>query len=235
MAHYYTYFSFMLDVGGADNALLAAQIAANDTWREPMGDDDEFYFHAGFFVSALDGKLWISDVSGEGDVESVIEYLKFIATELNLTGKVGFTYAMTCSKPRIDGFGGGAHVMDLGTGTTVSWTDLEQWLVNEFTKPPTFWEVLAREKGWMPVPCDPSSEGDQTPHLHNEQLHRNWPLNDWKGACNDVGITEHPDHDVETWVAAVASLTTRMGYDAWVEIKLAHANLAKASRIPEPW
>ena len=65
-----------------------------------------------------------------GDVEGVIEYVKLCAAELGLTGRWGLQYANTCSKPRLDGFGGGAHVLDLATGETVSWIDTDSWLAN---------------------------------------------------------------------------------------------------------
>ena len=31
-------------------------------------------------------------------------------------------------QPRVDGFGGGAHVLDLATGETVAWTYTDGWL-----------------------------------------------------------------------------------------------------------
>ncbi len=34
----------------------------------------------------------------------------------------GFQYALTCSRPRLDAFGGGAHVIDLGTRKSIGWT-----------------------------------------------------------------------------------------------------------------
>lgn len=52
------------------------------------------------------------------------------AKEFGLTGRWGFQYANSCSRPRIDAFGGGAHVMDLATGETVSWIDTRGWLAD---------------------------------------------------------------------------------------------------------
>jgi hypothetical protein len=43
-------------------------------------------------------------------------------------GRWGFQYANTCSKPQLDGFGGGAHVIDLATGETVDWIYTDGWL-----------------------------------------------------------------------------------------------------------
>lgn len=50
------------------------------------------------------------------------------AAEFGLTGRWGFQYANTCSRPRVDAFGGGAHMLDLATGETVAWTYTEGWL-----------------------------------------------------------------------------------------------------------
>ena len=40
----------------------------------------------------------------------------------------GFEYALTCSRPRLDAFGGGAHVIDLGARKSISWTSTQEWL-----------------------------------------------------------------------------------------------------------
>ena len=55
-----------------------------------------------------------------GDPERLIHFVKLCAAEFSLSGRWGFQYANTCSKPRLDGFGGGAHVLDLATGETVA-------------------------------------------------------------------------------------------------------------------
>jgi hypothetical protein len=34
----------------------------------------------------------------------------------------------TCSRPRLDGFGGGAHVIDLGARKSIGWTSTQEWL-----------------------------------------------------------------------------------------------------------
>ncbi len=57
--------------------------------------------------------LWIHD-DDHGDVEAVIRFVLRLAEELDLIGLWGFQYALTCSRPRLDAFGGGAHVIDLG-------------------------------------------------------------------------------------------------------------------------
>jgi hypothetical protein len=42
---------------------------------------------------------------------------------------------MTCSKPRLDGFGGGAQLIDLGKRQSVAWVDCEHWLAQHLADP----------------------------------------------------------------------------------------------------
>ena len=51
-----------------------------------------------------------------------------LAEDLDLTGLWGFTYAVTCSRLRLDAFGGGAHVIDLGARKSIGWTSSQDWL-----------------------------------------------------------------------------------------------------------
>ena len=48
----------------------------------------------------------------------------------DLTGRWGFIWALTCSKPRLDGFGGGAQLIDLGERRSLAWLDCEHWLAS---------------------------------------------------------------------------------------------------------
>lgn len=136
MADYFTHFSCLFDVGTADKAKQALDI------YDPMGADDEnageddpgqvsCSDYLGFELEIQGGPdssiLWISDEDG-GDVESVITFVLRCAEELDLTGLWGFTYADTCNRPRLDAFGGGAHVIDLGARKSVGWTSSQEWL-----------------------------------------------------------------------------------------------------------
>lgn len=51
-----------------------------------------------------------------------------LAAEIELTGLWGFDYAMTCSRPRLEAFGGGAHVIDLGARKSIGWISTHEWL-----------------------------------------------------------------------------------------------------------
>jgi hypothetical protein len=71
--------------------------------------------------------LWIHD-DEHGDVEAVIRFVLRLAEELDLTGLWGFQYSLTCSRPRLDAFGGGAHVIDLGARKSIGATSTQEWL-----------------------------------------------------------------------------------------------------------
>ncbi len=59
------------------------------------------------------GALWLySDECGEP--EHAIQFVLRCAEALDLTGLWGFLWALTCSEPRLDGFGGGAQLIDPG-------------------------------------------------------------------------------------------------------------------------
>ena len=72
-------------------------------------------------------QLWLRD-DVTGDPERVIAFVLLCASEFALTGRWGFEWANTCSRPRFNAFGGGAHVLDLGTQKTVAWSDTNSWL-----------------------------------------------------------------------------------------------------------
>lgn len=127
MAEYFTRFSCLLDVGTPENAARALELynklSEQGASEEPPSD--------GFLLSIEPEyggtQLWMRD-DGTGDPERLIQFVKLCATEFGLTGRWGFQYADTCSRPRLDGFGGGAHVLDLATGDTVAWIYTDGWL-----------------------------------------------------------------------------------------------------------
>ncbi len=129
MADYFTHFSCLLDVGTPENAARALdlynKLSADGASEEPPSD--------GFLLSIQPehggDQLWMRD-DVTGDPERLIQFVKICAQEFGLTGYWGFQYATTCSRPRIDAFGGGAHVLDLATGGTVAWTYTDGWLAN---------------------------------------------------------------------------------------------------------
>lgn len=126
MADYFTHFSCLLDVGTPENAARALELYDN-----APEDEDGRHFSDGFVLSIQresQSELWIQDECS-GDPEQVIVFVLLCAEEFGLKGLWGFEYANTCSKPRLDAFGGGAHVIDLGARKTIGWVSTNEWLV----------------------------------------------------------------------------------------------------------
>ena len=125
MADYFTHFSCLLDVGTPENAARAL-----DLYDSTPEDEDDLRLSDGFDLSIQSeggSELWIHD-DCSGDPERVIAFVLLCAEQFGLKGLWGFEYANTCSKPRLDAFGGGAHVIDLGARKSVGWTSTNEWL-----------------------------------------------------------------------------------------------------------
>ena len=128
MADYFTHFSCLIDVGSPDKAARALALFHDLRAADQDADDPEV---AGFDLVRQDApegsSLWIHD-DGNGDVEAVICFVLRLAEELDLTGPWGFQYSLTCSRPRLDAFGGGAHAIDLGARKSIGWSSTQEWL-----------------------------------------------------------------------------------------------------------
>lgn len=130
MADYFTHFSYLLDVGTPDNAARALALFQNLRAADQDADEPEV---TGFDLVRQDAPegsiLWIHD-DDHGDVEDIIRFVLRLAENLDLTGLWGFQYGLTCSRPRLDAFGGGAHVIDLGARESIGWTSSQKWLAD---------------------------------------------------------------------------------------------------------
>jgi hypothetical protein len=128
MADYFTHFSCVIDVGTADKAARALALLQELRAEDQDADDPEV---SGFTLARQDAPkgstLCIHD-DERGDVEAVIRFVLRLAIELDLTGLWGFQFGLTCSRPRLDAFGGGAHVIDLGARKSVGWISTQEWL-----------------------------------------------------------------------------------------------------------
>ena len=126
MADYFTQFSCAFDLGSADRATAA--LALLDTMRDEPDDQDSPYGFEAVINLASPGVLYISNGDGQGDPEHVIAFVLACAEAFELTGRWGFTWALTCSRHRLDGFGGGAQLIDLRARRSLAWLDCEHWL-----------------------------------------------------------------------------------------------------------
>ena len=74
-------------------------------------------------------RLWLRD-PGSADQQLVITFVTRCAAAFGLTGHWGFQWANIASDPVIDGFSGGAHLLDLSTGRTLEWISTGRWLAD---------------------------------------------------------------------------------------------------------
>jgi hypothetical protein len=137
MTDYFTHFSCLFDVGSPENAARAGKLHT-----ELVADPDhEEGAYPGFEMQEAPesgpGALWIYS-DHYGDPDHVIRFVLLCAEAFNLHGVWAFTWALTCSKPRLDSFGGGAHIIDLAKRATVADFDCAAW-VREY--------VEARDQG----------------------------------------------------------------------------------------
>jgi hypothetical protein len=133
MTDFFTHFSCLLDVGTVENAARALDLY-NEFLAELAEEDPP---SEGFVLSIQPEyggtTLWIRDET-TGDPEAVIVFVLRCARAFRLTGKWGFQWARTASRPRIGAFGGGAHVLDLGRRTTGAWMTTDRWLATKIAK-----------------------------------------------------------------------------------------------------
>lgn len=128
MADYFTHFSCLFEVGAQN---IDAALALYRRMAEDLEADDGISI--GFTAEPSSGNpnaLWLYDEE-HGEPEYVIAFALRCAAMFDLQGRWGFCWALSCSRPRLDGFGGGAQVLDLGARKSLSWVDCSHWLACE--------------------------------------------------------------------------------------------------------
>lgn len=73
--------------------------------------------------------LWLHD-DESGEPEQVAEFLRAYLKKFNPGGSLWFSWAYTCSKMRVNEFGGGAVVV---TATKVTFLDVQDWAARRST------------------------------------------------------------------------------------------------------
>jgi len=151
MVAYWTGFSVELPVGAGNiDAALAIYTQFRDeldAGRQPIGFRAEK-------IEPNNGTVWLWD-GGFGDVEHVISYAFRCAEAFGLAGFWGFRWGFYTPRPVLDGFGGGAQLLDLGRRESVDWVDCEHWLTTQLGKgetrivsTETFLQPVSDTQGW---------------------------------------------------------------------------------------
>jgi hypothetical protein len=145
MADYFTQFSCIFDVGSEENAALDATIYGELAVEldQEEGTDPGFEFEVD--LEHGPGTLWIHSEEN-GEPEHVIKFVLKCAQRMNLSGVWGFTWGLSCSRPRLDSFGGGAQILDLGRRETLHWIDCSHWVIEQMAvheNDPADWQATS--------------------------------------------------------------------------------------------
>ena len=178
MADYLTQFSCVFPVGPGN---AKAALALYEQMQAELDADD---MGVGFVAEAHEpgnDNLWLWDGDGNGDIENVIAFAFKCAAAFNLHGLWGFPFSLSCSRARLDGFGGGAHLIDLGRRRTVSWVDTEHWLGQEIAR---FSEPTSMAAGASKAPglCASCSHWDTEPYAESPHVRRCKRVPQWWSA-----------------------------------------------------
>ena len=130
MADFFTQFSCLFDVGAAANIERALDIRAELAAALEAEEGIDIGFEAEPNPDSGDATLWISS-DCYGEPEHVIRFVVACAEAFELQGRWGFTWSLSCSKPRLDAFGGGAQLIDLSSRRSIGWVVCADWLEAE--------------------------------------------------------------------------------------------------------
>lgn len=88
------------------------------------------------------GALWLSG-DDYGEPDHVTAFVLRCAEAFDVAGLWDFTWATSCSPPCLDGFGGGALVIDLGRRERAAWIDCNDRFAEHITRDPVIAAGLA--------------------------------------------------------------------------------------------
>jgi len=133
MTDFFTRCSCLLDVRTPANAARAFDIYAALMAENGREDPPAEPFHLSVTPEHGASQLWLRD-PGSADPQLAITFVTRCAEAFGLTGRWGFQWASIASDPVVDGFSGGAHVLDLATGETIAWMSTGRWLADRLAQ-----------------------------------------------------------------------------------------------------
>jgi len=125
VANYQTNMSCSFPVGAGNASAALALYEQMKAELDAAGDEIGFKAQSD---DPSDDQLWLWDGDGQANVENIIAYALKCAAAFNLTGLWGFQWSLTCSRPLLNAFGGGAQLLDLGRRESLGWVDCQNWL-----------------------------------------------------------------------------------------------------------
>ena len=133
MTDFFTPYSCLLDVGTSTNVAQAFDIYAALMTENGREDPPAEPFRLSVTPEHGASRLWLHD-PGTADPQLAITFVTRCAETFKLTGRWGFQWAGTASNPVVDGFSGGAHVLDLATGETIALMSTCRWLADRLAE-----------------------------------------------------------------------------------------------------
>ncbi|ODT43326.1 MAG: hypothetical protein ABS59_23885 [Methylobacterium sp. SCN 67-24] len=127
MTDYLTRFSCLPDVGSTANVARAFDIYTALMAENGREDPPAEPFPLALTPEHGATRLWLRD-RGSADPQLLITFVTRCAETFALTGTWGFQWAGIASNPVVNGFSGGAHLLDLATGRTLAWASTSRWL-----------------------------------------------------------------------------------------------------------
>ena len=115
MANNYLQFSIMLPLPESEGAQEAVKAFYDEFQKqrdeaEGSGDPDDWDEKYDLQSELSDGKVWIY-ADETGSLEAVVEFIQEYLEHFQIDGGVYFSWAETCSKPRVNEFAGGAFLV----------------------------------------------------------------------------------------------------------------------------
>jgi hypothetical protein len=141
MADYFTHFSCTLDVLTADNAARAFELYRHFSDELETEEQTPGFNLVATPTAEQPALLWIYDDNASGDTDHVLAFVSKLGPMLGITGLWGFEWSHTCSRPRLEAFGGGALVIDLASGETLGTISSNEWLTRTLADPDTAGEA----------------------------------------------------------------------------------------------
>ncbi len=133
MADYFTHFSCLLDVGTPQNAARALDLYNTLMAEKGLENPPSDGFALSIEPEHGGTRLWMRDDVTD-DPQSMITFVLRCAEAFDLTGRWGFQWAGICSRPRVNAFSGGAHVLDLAARQTIGWIATHGWLADHLAE-----------------------------------------------------------------------------------------------------
>lgn len=132
MAEYHTLFSLQINgLNKKERAWLEKELYKNSEKTETAYEEHYLYFDNDLLVFCFwfisPTSLWIfSEDYGKPDI--VADFIQKFLNKFRKNETFGFSYALTASKPILDGFGGGAYFI---SAKKQKWLGTDMWLMEK--------------------------------------------------------------------------------------------------------